>query len=478
MSSKIIKNTSLYTIGNILPQAAGFILLPIYTRYLTPADYGIVSSMQVLSTILAVFFTMAIDRSIYRLYFDYKTDKSKRDYLGTITISLFFISISVLLLLFIFKSVVGQIYKSVEFYPFYVYAILTAFFAVFAIVPKIYFQINEKAGKFVIISIIQFLLSTGFVLWLIIGKQTGAAGMLEGKMLANIVILPLFIYISYKTINFTFKLQILKESLSFSLPMIPTLLSAWILNLSDRVFIERYFDLHDVGIYSLGYKIAGLVLIFTSAFNKAYNPVFYKLANSENQELSKKILYKYNNTYIIVILFAVFLISLFSKEVIQLLLSPKYFEAYKIVPIIAFAYLISQVSGLFNGMIYQEKKVAQLMIIVLIGAALNVFLNFLLVPLFGVYGAAYATVLSFLVIFLVKYWYAKKCYFIPINFFLLIPILIIFSVLVIVFYCIDLNIYLSLGIKTIIAFTIASVFYVIYNKDINLFKVKFDSNKQ
>ena len=122
MGSKIIKNTSLYTLGNILPQAAGFILLPIYTRYLTPADYGIVSSMQVLSTILAVFFTLAIDRSIFRLYFDYKIEKAKRDYLGTITISLFFISISVLLLLFIFRGIVGQIFKSIELYPCYFYA--------------------------------------------------------------------------------------------------------------------------------------------------------------------------------------------------------------------------------------------------------------------------------------------------------------------------------------------------------------------
>ena len=77
LMAKIIKNTSIYAIGNILPKAAGFFLLPVYTRYLTPADYGIVSSMQVLSTILAVAFTLAIERSIYRLYWDYKTDNDK-----------------------------------------------------------------------------------------------------------------------------------------------------------------------------------------------------------------------------------------------------------------------------------------------------------------------------------------------------------------------------------------------------------------
>lgn len=449
--SKIVKNTSLYSLGNILPQAAGFILLPIYTRYLTPADYGIVSSMQVLSSVLAVFFTMAVDRSIYRLYFDYKSDKAKKDYLGTITISLFFISISVLLLLIIFSSFVGQIYKSIEFYPFYLYAILTAFFAVFAIVPKIYFQLNEKAGKFVTISIVQFLLSTGFVLWFIIVKKAGAAGMLEGSMLANIVISPIVVYISLRTINFTFKLQILKESLSFSLPMIPGLLSAWILNLSDRVFIERYFDLHDVGIYSLGYKIAGLVLIFTSAFNLAYGPVFYKLANSEDQKIAKKELYQYNNIYIIILIMVTFMIALFSKEAIYMLLDHKYFEAYKIVPIITFAYLISQVSNLFNLMIYQEKKVTRLMLIGVIGAAINILLNFILVPKFGAYGAAYATVFSFIWVSVLSFLYAKKCYFVPINWKQISVIFIPLFLTVFLFvFIVNINIYLSLTIKILI----------------------------
>lgn len=459
MSSKLIKNTSIYTLGNILPQAAGFILLPIYTRYLTPADYGIVSSMYVLQTVLIVIFTLAIDRSIYRLYFDHKIEKAKRDYLGTITISLFLISSTILLILFISSSLVGKIFKSIDFFPYYVYAILTSFFSIFSIIPKIYFQVNEKAGKFVVISILQFLLSSGFVLWFIIGKQAGAAGMLKGRMFANIVILPIFIYISYRTINFSFKLRILKDSLSFSLPMIPSLLSAWILNLSDRIFIERYFNLHDVGIYSLGYKIAGLILIFTGAFYKAYNPVFYKLANSEKQTVAKKKLFNYNNAYIIVILIAAFFISIFSKEAIQFLLDPKYFGAYKIVPIIALAYFIGQTSGLSNLSIYQEKKTLQMMYMFLGTAILNIILNFLLVPKFGAYGAAYATVLSFAFFFVIKYLYAKKCYFIPFQWRQIAMVFVpLFAIVLLFRYALNMDIYLSLFIKILMCGVIGLFF--------------------
>ena len=145
--SKIINNSIYYTVGNILPQAIGFILLPIYTKYLTPEDFGIVSSMQVLNVILTLLFTLAIDRSVYRLYFDYSNDKDKRDFIGTITISIFFISTTVLFIIFISNNLISQIYSSIDFYPFYVYVVLTAFFSVFSIIPQIYFQIKGKAGK-------------------------------------------------------------------------------------------------------------------------------------------------------------------------------------------------------------------------------------------------------------------------------------------------------------------------------------------
>ncbi|MDZ7672400.1 MAG: oligosaccharide flippase family protein [Halanaerobiales bacterium] len=70
--NKIVKNTSLYTIGNILPKAISFLLLPLYTKFLTPEDYGILNSMILLRTFLIVFMTMAINKSVYRLYFDYE----------------------------------------------------------------------------------------------------------------------------------------------------------------------------------------------------------------------------------------------------------------------------------------------------------------------------------------------------------------------------------------------------------------------
>jgi O-antigen/teichoic acid export membrane protein len=322
--NKLLKNTSLYSIGNIIPQIANFFLLPLYTASLTPSDYGIVQSMQVLSAILTIFFTLAVDRAVYRLYFDFKTEENKKTYLSTIAISLFIISLLILGILFIFNNLISKIYSSISFYPFYFYAIITAFLSAYAILPKIYYQINEKARSFITLSLLQFVSNTGFVIWFVVGVKAGAEGWLKGLMLGNLITLPVFVYVIVKAINFKFNLEYLKSSLKYSLPMIPSLLSAWILNMSDRIFIEQYFSLKEVGIYSLGYRIAGLVLIVTGAFNLAYNPVFFKLANSDDQITAKKKLSQYNYIYILMLLIIVFFISFFAKEVLQLFFKPIY----------------------------------------------------------------------------------------------------------------------------------------------------------
>ena len=78
-NKKLAKNTLLYSLGTLLPQVAAFLLLPIYLKFLSPSDYGILNSVQVISSILVIIYTLSIDKAIYRLYFDFKTEKLKKD---------------------------------------------------------------------------------------------------------------------------------------------------------------------------------------------------------------------------------------------------------------------------------------------------------------------------------------------------------------------------------------------------------------
>jgi len=424
--SKIVKNTLIYTLGRILPQLAGIILLPIYTLYMSPEEYGIVQAMQVIITVLAIFLSLATERSMARLYFDYKTEKGQKILIGNATILVFLTATICLILMMLFRNYIAKIYSSIDFYPFYFYAILNAYILAYTNIPKVVFQVKEKAGVFFWISMLQFISGVVFILYFIVIAHQGAEGMLKGQFWGNLVMMPLFFYFIIRQSSFRPKISVAKSILIYSLPIVPSLIFAWVMNLSDRIFIEHYFTLRDVGIYSLGYKIAGIVALFTGAFNAAYTPIFYKIANDSKEINPKLKLKNFNHTFIMVVIFISFGIAFTAKETIGIFLNVRYLEAWKVVNLICLSYLVSTSAGLLNLMIYQEKKTLWMLFIISISAVANTTMNFVLIPWIGPMGAAWATLISSLVFFVIAYQYARRFYFIPFSwskiFVLLIPL--------------------------------------------------------
>lgn len=460
--SKLIKNTSFYTLGNILPKAAGFFLLPLYTRYLSPDAYGIVQSMHILSTIFTILFTLAIERSIYRLYYDYPSDAEKRRYLGTITISLIVIATAQLLIIFVFRDVVSLIFVNINFSPYYLYVIGSVYLSVFSLIPKVYLQVEQRANYFVILNVLEFTFKTALIIYFVVYAKKSAAGMLLGELLGLAILMPIYIGLLGKIISFKWDKRIFIESVSYSWPMIPSLLSAWILNLSDRIFIERYFTLADVGIYSLAYKLAELLLIITSAIHLAYSPLFFQIANSENKKIAKEKLYRYHNTIAVFIIIGATIISLFSKDIVMLL-DAKYYSAWKLVPIIMAGIVFSQVGSLYNLAFYQEKKTKEIMVVSITGAIINIGLNYLFVPKYGSYGAALATLLSFIILFILMYSMAKQYYFIPLAWKENSVLMIVFFGLSSFFYIFDFSIIFGLSLKVLCVILICMIIYHRYS---------------
>ena len=430
-----LKNISIYSIGRILPPFLSFLLLPIYTSNTTILDYGIISSMQILNIFIALTFTLALDLALFRIYHDYKIEKDKRDLLGTIFIFFLLISFFFSLIYFLFQNNLILIFKSIEFSPYYIITIGYTFLNIFSIIPLIYLQINHKSKSYVILSLSSTVLSICFILYFLVFKQQGAVGYLKGEFFSKLILLPVFLYSTIKIINFKFSFPKLINTLKFSLPMIPGLLSAWILNLSDRIFIERYFSLNEVAIYSVSYKIATIVLILSGAFAMAYNPYFYEKAASPNQICAKKELSYINNIYVIVSFYFSVGIILFANNIFDIFFNEAYFSGYAIVPLIVLGCFFNLITGLLNLMFNQEKKSLQLMYFTFIGAILNIILNFIFIPKFGMQGAAISTFICFLLILLIVYKYAKLYYFIEFDFKLIFRTLIpMLSLIVICFF--------------------------------------------
>lgn len=465
--SKVFVNTGIYSIGTIIPKVIGFVFLPIYTIYLTPTDYGIINSVQVLQPLFALLFSLGLDSSIFRLYCDYKSQEEKRTFFSTIFIFTFLLSSFCTLILIIFNSQVEQIYKSIDFFPFFLYSIITTFVANLFVLPRKYMMLMEQANKFVFWSLMQFVITAVITLFFVISLKSGAEGFLEAKMIGTLALAPVFLFFSFRIINFKFSFAILRQILKFSLPILPVLLSSKVVDFSDRVFLERYLSVADVGIYSIAYTIASISILLSSSLDIAYRPTFFRNANMEDIEHGKKEIYKFNNIILVINALLFFTISLFSKEVVILFLNERYHDSYLYIPIILASNFFVSASAITARFFEQSKKTKQNMYIYFFIALFNILLNYLLIPLYGIYGAALATIISFFACFTITYLYAKKnCFFIPINFKLIVPGLLITASIIIIQYFYDINIIFSLVIKLFIIAVLAYIVYKKYSKTI------------
>lgn len=465
--SKVVKNTFYYTLGNILPKAAGFILLPIYTEYLNPAEYGIVGSMEALRVFLLILFSLCIERGIIRLYWDYKTESEQKKFLSTVLLSISSVALIALLLSFIFKDSLDRTYTSISFYPYFGFTILTTFFSTFALLPNFYFRLKEKAGRYVLLSLLYFVLNSGFILWFIIAKNEGAAGYLKGQLYGAGIMVIVWVYISFRIVNFDFSFSILYKLLVFSLPFIPPMIVTWIGSQSNRIFIEKFFTLEDVGIFSFAFKIAGLISIFSASLLHAYEPVFFRLA-SEGENAKKKI-FLYNHVFIISSIFIAFGIAFFSKEILVLFFNEQYHKAYIFIALILLAFIFGAATGITGLYFQQSKKMMANMYISLSIGALSLILNFLLIPKFGLYGATMVMLIVLPYTLLFSYYYTKKkCFFVPFSWKLIISFTAILVLLFIIFdiFFTDQNIYLILATKFIVMILVLGILISKYKSEL------------
>ncbi len=430
--TSFIKSTSYYTVANILPNAVGFLFLPIYSRYMTPYDFGIVSAMEALTYIFSIIVCFNLDRAAQRFYFDKNDLSGQKKLLSTLFISSILFACSFVFMAILLEPVLQSIFTEIAFYPFFVFCILNVALNSLGLIVAVYYQVSEQPRKYMALKIIRFISQILMVVYFVVWISEGAIGQLKAEFIVAGLFVPIYIVIAHKNFGWVFDVEILKKSLSYVWPFIPTLLVAWVMNLSDRIFIERYVGLGELGIYSMGYKISMVFFILTSAFSMAFTPVFYKLANSDDQVKAKKKIYNYTSFAVVIFTFLMLAISLFAKEVSDYMLDMHYAQSYEIVRIIIVSHLLSAIMGVTSVLyLLQAKKTKLNMLIAFYAAIFNIILNFMLIPSYGMFGAALATVVSMIGLTVIQYQKSKSGYFIPVPwgrlFFLIMACLVIIA---------------------------------------------------
>ena len=392
-------------LGMIIPKIISFILVPIFSRYLSPSEYGTFYALNTLSMIFTILFTLSMQKAIPRLYFDYKDELERKKYLGTIFVGLSGISLISLILILVFQNQISMIYESIEFYPYFLLTILASFFGVFSLIPLAFYQINELPSKFITLSIILFLIESLSSVILVIVLDYGVIGLLVSKVIAPIILFPIYMKVIFNNTIICFDYEKFISSLKFSLPFIPTLLTVWVINLSDKLFLERMTSLEKVGIYSIAYAVASLVLMVSESLNRAIMPYFYRILTNDNDQKRAALV---QSQYIKLIIFTSFGIYVFSGYFIEYFFDKSYHEAITLFPILVPAIMFSQLCSVYSLSISQTKKTYVLMYIHIVVAILNLLFNYFFILNYGIMGAAIATLITFILNFIIYYFVAKR----------------------------------------------------------------------
>lgn len=408
-----LKQTLIYSLGNLSSKVIGFILLPLYTGYLSINEYGILAILEATSQILIGIFGFNLTTSMMRWC---ASETSFQKQKKVISSALFSIIIIASLFSFVttpFSLEISElIFNSAKFENYILIMLLSVSFGIISNVPLEVIRFREKAAFYVFLTASKFLLIVLFNIYFIIYQKLGVEGIILSQLIGSIYVIIFSFPFLFKNIIPSYNLKIVGEMFRFGAPLVFSTSALLLLSLGDRYVIKYFLGEASVGIYSLGHKVASVINVFIlQSFQVGFLPIAYKRINdSDSPRFFSKV-----TTYLIfiLVLFALSL-SLLSKELIQLIsLNTDYWIAYTVVPLVSMAFIFKGMQYVFSLPFHFVKKTSIIAYIVTFTAILNILLNIILIPIYGYLMAAVVMVLSYLTMAVLYFFTARKYYSIP-----------------------------------------------------------------
>jgi O-antigen/teichoic acid export membrane protein len=301
------------------------------------------------------------------------------------------------------------IFREVPFTPYIRLAIWISFFNVLGLLPLNLLQIQERPGSYVLFSIVGTLLSMTIIVGLVIFQKQGAYGYLLGTLLASILMAAPYLVLTLRQVRIRLKWDVLKAAMIFSLPLIPHGLAGWVLELSDRVILERYVTLGELGLYAVSYQLGVVMNVAAAAINNAWSPFLFK-TDAEKGDAAKPNLARLATYYTLVLSWTALGISLLAKDILLLLTAPAYHTAYRVTSWIVWGLLLAGLYYIPMSFLFLKSKTGWVPIVTVISGLVNVSLNLWLVPSHGIMAAAWATFLSYGIMLLLVWRIALRIY--------------------------------------------------------------------
>lgn len=388
-----------YAFGEIVSKSIDFLVLLYITRLISPSDYGLISIAYATIPILIALYTMNIPSALIRKYYDEGTD-----FEGFLTSNLIFVVSNGFIIMSIIIVFSGGISILIEIPKQLV--ILSAIVALFRSIYEFgrgYLQAVRDSKKYAIITFIySILLNTILVILLLNMDSKLYLSKSYADLFTGLVISIIILSLLFRSMNRSIKVEHLKYSLMFSAPLIIHTISNVILGQIDRIMINSLIGSNETGIYSLAYNLGMVMILVILAVNKGWLPTFYK-------NISNIILIETKIKTITVFIFVIagaFII--YSDIFISIFILDSYKDAMSIFPIIIVSFLFVYMYIIYSNYLFYYKKTMVVSINSIIVSIINIVLNYFLLQKYGYSVAAVTTLISYLCLFILHYFSAKR----------------------------------------------------------------------
>lgn len=403
---KLLNHAANYSIGRVFLLLASFISFPIFTRILSTSEYGLLNLVNSILVLSVTFSKFGISKAAARFYQEYKSNKRNSpisQYYSTLFFSTIIIGGSIGFVVMGVKLwiITSDNAKSISGLLVYV-AILIPFACAFSVFSQ-FLRAEQRTTFYNLIQILLRYAGIGMSIFFVFYFVEGLNGFFFGRTVVESVVFLLITYVLYTKRRLAFQsisLRFLKECIKYGFPLIFFELTVNILAYGDRFLIAHYLGPEELGIYSAGYNLSMYCSnMFSTPFRMAILPIYMEVWTNEGKEQTKQFLSNAFNYYSMIAIPLIIGFSAIGRDIITLLASERYYQSYKIIPFVIGSLTIYRSYVIFAAGLYIYKKTYTLTIMFVIGCALNIVLNMLLIPRYGILGAAAATSTAYLMIF-------------------------------------------------------------------------------
>jgi len=392
--SWLFRQSFVYFLGNVIRRAVGFLMIPVYTRFLRPAEYGVIELIELFLILTGVAFgTLGVMDAMIRLYHDETDAEQSGAVITTALLSTGLAGLAAALLgLWLAAPLSTLLFGDARYLDLIRVSLLAMLFSNLAELCLVYQRIRERAAYFVVFSLLQLALNLALNIYFIVFAGLGVWGFVLSKLVCSVLGAAAALAGVLRETRSRPRWQTMRKLFAFGGPLAFTGLSFFVIHFSDRFFLQRFGDLAQVGVYALAYKFAFLVTFLVGEpFGRVWNVTLYQRAShSEWKEEFSRVA-----SYLAFSLFVVGLaLSILAPDLVLLVADRAYWSAGLLIPVLVFGYVFREVGDFFRGVLFINKRVVLFTTITVACALENLALNFLLIGRYQAQGAAWATLLT------------------------------------------------------------------------------------